>query len=98
MLPFPSDRKATLVEIFHLHGDPLFICGVHGHITGDMLDEVEKEAEENLTESGWEDGTYLFEVTYISAQTGEYGRVELSAYWHLERVGYRPIDNTSNQH
>lgn len=63
-----------------------------------MLDEVEKEAEENLTDSGWEDGTYLFEVTYISAQIGDYGRVELPAYWHLERVGYRPIDNTSNQH
>jgi hypothetical protein len=83
----PSSLRIPLIEVFHQAGDPPFICGVNGHVTTSMLDEIEKDIDENAEDMLCEgDGTYLFKATRFSGQYGDEGRCELAPYWELEMV------------
>ncbi len=88
-LPFPSDREFLTIEVFYRKGDPAFVCGVHGAITGCMIEDIEKELVNNPFERG--DGIYLYVTRLESPQVGDDGRIELSGYWKLEEVGFRPM-------
>ena len=86
---FPSDRKKTIIEVFMQKGDPAFICGVNGHITTETMEAIEKDINENRDDDE-KDGRYLYEITYIEAQTGDEGRIELPAHWDLSEIAFEP--------
>ena len=90
-LPFPSDSGDTTIEVFYTKGDPAFVCGGHGWITGAMISEVEKDFQDNPDE-GFEngDGIYLFAPKWEPPQYGDEGRIEVPGYWDLELVGFKP--------
>jgi len=81
------------VEIFFLStGELPFICGAKGHVTIDMLAEIEKDCEENakdIFDQG--DGSYLFLARHNDAQIGDEGRVEVPAYWELDFICFEPL-------
>ena len=92
-LPFPSDQGEQTIEVFHQQGDPAFICGAHGSITGDMIENIEKDFADNPDE-GFDrgDGIYLYVPRWESPQVGDFGRIELPGYWDLELVGFKPME------
>ena len=87
---FPSRRKDLLVEVFYIGvGTPPFICGVDGHATTNVLEEIETMlvdeadlAEYTTFEKG--EGTYLFKAVHEPADEG------CSAYWELEQIAFEP--------
>ena len=92
----PSERKESYVEFFFSGQDKPFICGADGHVTSVMMDDVEKEFLEEFELEGddvfKEAGSYLFQVNRESAQTGEFGRVEIPEYWNLILTQFKPTD------
>jgi len=93
-LPFPSDSGDTTIEVFHQKGNPAFVCGAHGAITGGMIEEIEKDFADNIDE-GFErgDGMYLYVPRWETPQYGPEGRVELPGYWDLKEVGFKPMES-----
>jgi len=89
--PFPSDSGKMTIEVFYQKGDPAFVCGAHGSITGRMIENIEKGFAANPDE-GFErgDGIYLYAPRWESPQVGDEGRIELPGYWDLEEVGFKP--------
>jgi hypothetical protein len=81
-----------VVEVFHQAGDPAFVSGAHGRITGGMIEDIEKELTNEDFNRG--DGLYLFVPTWVHPQIGDEGRVELPGYWDLELVGFKTIEDT----
>ena len=55
-----------------------------------MIEKIERELNDNreFMENG--EGRYLYEANYVSAQVGDYGRIELPEYWHLSLVAFIP--------
>ena len=90
---FPSDNSKTIIEVFQQKGDPAFICGVNGHITTETMEAIEKDINENRDDDE-KDGRYLYEITYIEAQTGDEGRIELPAYWDLSEIAFKPNEKS----
>ena len=87
----PSARGRTFVEVYYLVDHAPFICGVDGHITSEILSEIESD----MTESEyWKRGSglYLCAVQWIDAQIGDEGRVELPGYWDLDIVQFEPME------
>lgn len=86
----PSARPRVLVEVFSQPGehDP-FIRGADGHITAEMIDEIERDLRE-----GYEDicasgaGSYLFEVRHQEGQYGDEGRCEIPPHFELTLVAF----------
>ena len=87
---FPSDREETFVEVFSQEGDPAFVCGLYGRTNGDMIEQIEKDLNDNRDFMEKGDGRYLYRVAYESAQIGNEGRIELPAYWDLSLVAFLP--------
>ena len=86
-LVMPSSLRIPLIEVFHQAGDPPFICGVNGHVTTWMLDEIEKDIDDNADDILCKgDGVYLFEATRFPGQYGEEGRCEIAPGWELDMV------------
>lgn len=92
---FPSDREETFVEVFSQEGDPAFVCGLYGRTNGDMIEQIEKDLNDNRDFMKNGDGRYLYRVAYEPAQIDNEGRVELPAYWDLSLVAFLP--NAKNQ-
>ncbi len=90
-MTFPSDSKDTFVEVFAQIGDPVFICGLSGRVNGDMIEEIEKDLNENRETMDNGDGRYLYSVTWEPAQIGDEGRIELAGYWDLSFVDFLPL-------
>ena len=90
---FPSDREETFVEVFSQEGDPAFVCGLYGRTNGDMIEQIEKDLNDNRDFMEKGDGRYLYRVAYESAQIGNEGRIELPAYWDLSLVAFLPNVN-----
>ena len=83
----PYSLRIPLIEVFHQAGDPPFICGVNGHVTTAMLNEIEADIDENADDILCKgDGVYLFEATRFDGQYGDEGRCELAPCWELEMV------------
>jgi len=93
-LPFPSDSGEMTIEVFYQKGDPAFVCGAHGSITGGMIEDIEKDFADNPDE-GFDrgDGIYLYVPRWVSPQVDDEGRIELHGYWDLEEVGFKPMDS-----
>lgn len=91
-IPFPSVRKNPLIEVFYLKDHPPIICGAHGHIGGEMMDDIERDLADNPEFMDKGQGTYLYEATWISAQVGDEGRIELPSYWDLDLVRFQSVD------
>lgn len=84
----PSEMRETHIEVFAQEGDPSFICGGVGHITSRMIDEIEKDLDENRTD--WfnkGNGRYLFTATREEATP------ESPAYFDLGFVSFLPLPN-----
>jgi hypothetical protein len=92
-LPFPSDQGEQTIEVFYQQGDPAFVCGAHGSITGGMIEDIEKDFADNPDE-GFDlgDGIYLYVPRWESPQVDGEGRIELRGYWDLELVGFKPME------
>lgn len=89
----PSERAATLVEVFSQHGDhEPFICGAHGHITAEMVEEIEKDLREGIEDDLCDQGpgSYLFIVRHQEGQYGEEGRCELPPHFELALLKFAP--------
>jgi len=86
-LVMPSSLRAPLIEVFHQSGDTPFVCGVNGHVTTAMLDEIEADIGNNAGDTLCKgDGVYLFRATRFAGQYGEEGRCEIAPGWELEMV------------
>ena len=97
-LPFPSDYGEMTVEVFYQKGDPAFVCGAHGSITGGMIEDLEKDFADNPDEgfsSG--DGIYLYVPRWQSPQVDGEGRIELPGYWDLEEVGFKTLEQAMTE-
>ena len=83
------------VEFFYLKGDPAFICRVDGRATVGALSDIEAEMNNEMIDRNFPngDGLYLFDAEHNAAQHGEYGRIELPAYWELELLEFRAHSN-----
>ncbi len=89
----PSKRKKHYVQFFFSGQDEPFICGVDGHFTSDILDEIQSEfLEENDESFSKGAGDYLFQVWRESDQIGEEGRIENPGYWMLNEVSFEPLE------
>ena len=88
----PSDLKDIQVQFFYSSTDePPFICGAIGHVTSWLLEQLEKQVNENPLEDTFAhgDGDYLFSANFQSEQRGEFGRIELPGYWELDLIEFR---------
>lgn len=90
----PTKKKKHYVQFFYPgEGDQPFICGVDGHFTADMLDEIEKDfLSEGFDAFNKGAGDYLFQVSYNSEQRGEFGMIEIPAWWELTEVLFEPVN------
>lgn len=93
-MSLPSEIKHPIVELICLEGD-LFICGFCGNPC--CLEEIEKELLNAEREWPKEEGIYLYEAYYISAETGEFGRIELPAYWEFKEIYFKPSEESSDE-
>jgi hypothetical protein len=92
----PSDLEGIQVQFFYLStGEPAFICGAIGHITSGLLEQLEKEVNENPLEDTFArgGGDYLFYAKFQSEQRGEFGRIELNGYWELDLIEFRELSD-----
>ena len=96
-IPFPSDLKYPLIEVFYLYGHEPFVCGVNGAVGNGMIEGIEKDLDENREFLDKGDGTYLYRTTWQEAQTGEYGRVEIPGYWDLELIRFQSVDDLARE-
>ena len=89
---FPSGNKDSVVEVFYLEGHNAFIVGANGHITIEMIKMIEKDFADNQDE-GFEsgEGSYLFKVTYDSGMFDKMAKCEMSPYWQLDQIDFKPI-------
>jgi len=91
----PTKRDKHYVQLFYNVQDAPFICGIDGHFTIDNLGEIQdaiEDTDEYLAEVFHKGaGDYLFQVWHEPEQTGEYGRVEIAAYWGWEEVIFEPM-------
>lgn len=94
LLVMPTKRSKNYVQFFYAgHGDEPFICGVDGHFTSDTLDEIAKDfLSEGLDSFDKGAGDYLYQVTYEPEQRGEYGMIEIAAWWDLVEVLFEPLN------
>lgn len=92
-LLFPSDKGETTIEVLYQKGDPAFVCGAHGSITGGMIEDIEKDFSDNPDE-GFDrgDGIYLYVPRWEIPQVDNEGRIELPGYWDLELVGFKTAE------
>jgi len=92
-LPFPSDDEEQTIEVFYQQGDPAFVCGAHGSLTGGMIADIEKDFADNPDE-GFDrgDGIYLYVPRWVYPQVDGEGRIELPGYWDLELVGFKTME------
>jgi len=92
-IQFPCDAKDTIIQVLYQKGDPAFICGVNGRMCVHMMEEIEKEMNED-EEVCFEDGNgeYLFSIQYVSADYDEYGRMENRAYWDLTKIAFQKLN------
>jgi len=89
----PSSQSPE-IEIFFLSGGELpFVCGAKGHVTIDMLTEIENDCVENMADIFDQgEGSYLFSAFYNEAQRGDEGRIEIPAYWELDLIQFKPLE------
>jgi len=88
------DDGATYIEVCAIEGAPAFICGACGHVTVDMLSRIESDLAEIVEEGetyAHGEGVHTYEVTFMSAQTGEFGRVEIPEHFELEHIRSRSL-------
>jgi len=92
-LLFPSDKGETTIEVLYQKGDPAFVCGAHGSITGGMIEDIEKDFSDHPDE-GFDrgDGIYLYVPRWEIPQVDNEGRIELPGYWDLELVGFKTAE------
>lgn len=88
----PTKRKKSYVQFFYSGEDDPFICGVDGHFTSDAMDDISKEFLECMDSFDKGAGDYLYQVWREQEQTGEYGMIEIPAYWSLEEVLFEPLE------
>lgn len=95
IMPFPSDLKYPLIEVFYLEGESPFVCGVNGGIGDDMIEEIEKDLAESFEFMDKGAGTYLYRAAWQLPQVGDEGRIELPGYWDLELVRFQSVEQLS---
>jgi len=90
--PFPSDAKCPVVEVFYQSGDDPFVCGAQGHVTPDVLEEIEKGLKDERDDGTFDkgDGSYLFRATHQEGQYGDEGRCEIPPHWELDFIAFKP--------
>jgi hypothetical protein len=93
----PTKRGKNYVQFFYNGEDEAFICGVDGHFTADTLDDIVNDFLENPDETYVDAfskgaGDYLYLATYNPEQRGEFGMVEIAAWWELDEVLFEPLE------
>jgi hypothetical protein len=75
--------------------DPAFLY----HYCGNRfaLDEIEAELTANPPALDHGPGTYSYECQKTPAQTGEFGRVELAAYWSFALVSFEQLEGGEDE-
>jgi hypothetical protein len=85
--------KKPLLYVQYFGDGEVYISGCCGLLgTIDEVEDMIKENESEYFEKG--EGDYYFKCTYNSEQTGEYGMVEVPAYWEADLVSFKPYDMT----
>lgn len=90
MQTFPSEHESLLIEVLYTEGDGGYICGVCGNITPHDLQKIEEE-DLPINEMNQGSGCYLFRADFIPAQVGDWGRIELPAYFELTLIDFKPL-------
>lgn len=82
------------VGVYYDEGDPAFICRVNGRATVGVLSDIEAQINDDVDASLLKgNGVYLFDVGYIEAQRGEYGRIELAGYFDLTLIEFTEVNH-----
>lgn len=68
-------------------GAPPFITAVNGKVILEVLGDIEHQ----LIEDELADGFYVFTITHYTAETGEFGRIEIPEYWELDQVSFKAL-------
>ena len=93
-----ANEKKLIVRITYSKDDSAFISAVYGQVTIDVLEEIEESYQEDLEEVfNLGDGDYLFSVSYYEAQIDGHGRIELSAYYELKIIEYKPFEEEATE-
>ena len=87
-------KMRNTVDVLYMKGDEIIVTGASGAITRGLVEEWESEEFPLLDEDGFfdGDGVYTLSWTYRSAQTGEFGRVEVPAHFDWDVEGFEPIE------
>ena len=96
----PSTRPRVLVEVFSQIGDhDPFVCGAEGHITAEMIEEIERDLREGVEDDQCTRGagSYLFDVTHQDGQYGDEGRCEIPPHFELALVAFEDITSQRRQ-
>lgn len=82
--------EINTVKVFYQKGNDPFIFEVNGKFTIPSLEEIEQDLQEYENWKG--DGEYLFRVHREQEQRGDFGRIEVPAYWDVDLLEFKPVD------
>lgn len=87
---WPLDIKPVRLQVAHYEGGTTFICGASGHVTVEMLSEINGYFDTEDPAAYFPDGNgdYLFEVTRSPAEH-EGGMLIHRSHFELHQVGFR---------
>ena len=72
-----SEQKWLQVELY-ADGEMAFICGANGHVTIEVLENIERQCIEDYMEYfNKGNGSYIFDASFVKAHDG------MQAYWDL---------------
>ncbi len=91
--PFPSDRNETIIEVYYMKGDHLFICGIIGKANTDTILEMEKQMAEDTDIFDKGSGRYLYNAWIEEEEKDHYGCVVFPGYWWFEPVAFKSLDS-----
>ena len=90
----PASKKETFLQFYFSGDDPVFICGINGHMTIDCLEKIEEQANHSMREDDYFQegaGDYLFKVYQESPEMGENGETSYSGCWILDQIEFKPL-------
>ena len=90
----PASKKETHVQFYFSGDDPVFICGIDGHMTIDCLQQIEDQANKSMEEDDYfKDGAgdYLFLISKEEPVSGDYGETYFPDCWILDQVSFEPL-------
>ena len=94
-MEFITDRKEQYVQYLYLGDDEnVHFVASDGCFSNEDIESITASLEQSEFPKG--DGEYMYLATYQPAQLGEYGAVEIAAWFELEEVLFRPIELDQN--